>query len=72
MIYYLFFPVRQTIRNTDYKGGIYFGFTLVSIALLLQTLKASPISDIRTAFGFMGTVVSAWYIVSKQQTTKIR
>lgn len=65
--YFFVLPLRKFLFSDEMKNTIYYGIALACLALFLQTLKASALSDLRIAFGFMGVVISTWYIVEAEK-----
>jgi O-antigen ligase len=69
---YLVSPCWQFLTNNISKNSMYLGFPLASLALLMQTLKASSIGDLRITFSFIGLVIIAHHILLKSNNPDFR
>jgi O-antigen ligase len=58
---YLFFLFRKLYFNQNFQRSLFFGFSLASLSLFLQCLKASSIGDLRLMFGFIGLNIVCYY-----------
>jgi O-antigen ligase len=48
---------------------VYIGFPLASLSLLMQSMKASSICDLRFTFSFIGLIIITHYVIEKKNAT---
>jgi O-antigen ligase len=59
---YLFFLTKNLFLNPAFQESLFFGFSLASLSLFLQSMKASSICDLRIMFGLIGLNIVSYYI----------
>jgi O-antigen ligase len=56
------------LRGTS-QHKVYIGFPLASLSLLMQSMKASSICDLRFTFSFIGLIIITHYVIEKKNST---